>query len=82
MSDGCTFCSHYTSSLLIHDREWQHLVMLKRGGRGNNGARRVAEMMLGELAVMCPACPQPGVNLPEDWGCSGNLKGDFFANII
>ena len=21
----------------------------------------------GELAVRCPACPQPGVNLPENW---------------
>ena len=22
---------------------------------------------LGDLAVLCPACPQPGLNLPEDW---------------
>lgn len=21
----------------------------------------------GSLALFCPACPQPGVNLPEDW---------------
>jgi hypothetical protein len=21
----------------------------------------------GSMAVFCPACPQPGVNLPEDW---------------
>jgi hypothetical protein len=48
-------------------REWQHLVMLKRGGRGNDGKRKVAETLPGELAVTCPVCPQPGVNLPADW---------------
>jgi hypothetical protein len=21
----------------------------------------------GSLALFCPACPQPGINLPEDW---------------
>lgn len=21
----------------------------------------------GELAIECPTCPQPGVNLPDDW---------------
>ena len=21
----------------------------------------------GSMAIFCPACPQPGVNLPEDW---------------
>ncbi|KAJ7430256.1 hypothetical protein B0H11DRAFT_2263932 [Mycena galericulata] len=48
-------------------REWRHLIMLKRGGRGNDGKRKVAETQPGELAVTCPACPQPGVNLPDDW---------------
>ncbi|KAJ7700970.1 hypothetical protein B0H14DRAFT_2648615 [Mycena olivaceomarginata] len=48
-------------------REWRHLAMLKRGGRGNDGDRLVAETRPGELAVVCPACPQPGVNLPADW---------------
>ncbi|KAJ7787465.1 hypothetical protein B0H14DRAFT_2399414 [Mycena olivaceomarginata] len=48
-------------------RQWRHLVMLKHGGRGNNGDRLVAETKPGELAVVCPACPQPGVNLPADW---------------
>ncbi|KAJ7691087.1 hypothetical protein B0H14DRAFT_3100895 [Mycena olivaceomarginata] len=48
-------------------REWRHLAMLKRGGWGNDGDRLVAETRPGELAVVCPACPQPGVNLPADW---------------
>lgn len=48
-------------------REWRHVVLLKRGGRGNDGERPVAETRPGELAVLCPACPRPGINLPEDW---------------
>jgi hypothetical protein len=40
--------------------------MMKCGGRGNveNGMALTAP---GELAIVCPACPIPGVNLPEDW---------------
>ena len=25
------------------------------------------ELQPGSLAIFCPACPQPGINLPEDW---------------
>lgn len=25
------------------------------------------EPRTGEMATFCPACPQPGINLPEDW---------------
>jgi len=21
----------------------------------------------GEMAIFCPACPQPGINLPDNW---------------
>jgi hypothetical protein len=47
-------------------REWRHLKMLKRAGRGHDpgGILATAE---GECAVLCPACPQPGKNLPENW---------------
>ncbi|KAJ7670794.1 hypothetical protein DFH06DRAFT_1267265 [Mycena polygramma] len=48
-------------------RQWRHLLMMKRAGRANDGDRLVAETKPGELAVVCPACPQPGVNLPEGW---------------
>ena len=46
--------------------QWRHLKMLKRAGRGHdptgvNGTRD------GELAIRCPACPRPDVNLPENW---------------
>ncbi|KAG1776918.1 hypothetical protein EV702DRAFT_1179602 [Suillus placidus] len=47
-------------------REWRHLKVLKRAGRGHDptGVEGTRE---GECAVLCPACPQPGKNLPDDW---------------
>ncbi|KAK7024189.1 hypothetical protein VNI00_016497 [Paramarasmius palmivorus] len=48
-------------------RQYRHLKMLKRGGRGNVKAITVEDTSQGELALLCPACPQVGVNLPEDW---------------
>jgi hypothetical protein len=26
----------------------------------------------GEMAIFCPTCPQPGINLPEDWKMDEN----------
>jgi len=44
--------------------QWRHLKMLKWGGRGHDetGARGTRP---GELAILCPSCPRPGINLPE-----------------
>ncbi|KAF8066636.1 hypothetical protein FPV67DRAFT_1417508 [Lyophyllum atratum] len=47
-------------------REYRHLKMLKRAGRGHDPAGTVATKP-GECAVLCPACPQPGINLKEGW---------------
>ncbi|TDL18801.1 hypothetical protein BD410DRAFT_727959 [Rickenella mellea] len=47
-------------------RQWDHLHLLKRGGRGNDPAG-VSGTSFGELAIRCPACPQPGINVPEAW---------------
>jgi hypothetical protein len=46
--------------------QWGHLHLLKRAGRGHDPAG-VAATGWGECAVLCPACPQPGKNLPENW---------------
>ncbi|KAF8128998.1 hypothetical protein EV363DRAFT_1169765 [Boletus edulis] len=47
-------------------REWRHLKMMKRSGRGSvpDG---IVMTKPGECAILCPACPQPGMNLPLDW---------------
>ncbi|KAF7307923.1 CxC2 domain-containing protein [Mycena kentingensis (nom. inval.)] len=47
-------------------RQWRHLFALKRAGRGH-ADDGVAATQLGELALRCPACPRPDVNLPPNW---------------
>lgn len=49
--------------LLRCTRQYRNLKQLKWHGFGHD----LSPPGLGELAVQCPACPQPGVNLPEDW---------------
>ncbi|GJE98768.1 CxC2 domain-containing protein [Phanerochaete sordida] len=55
-------------------REWRHLMMLKRTGRGfePGGVEATAP---GELCLRCPACSRPGYNLPEGWeSAPDNIK--------
>ncbi|KAF7345205.1 CxC2 domain-containing protein [Mycena sanguinolenta] len=47
-------------------RQYRHLLMLKRAGRGHDPSG-VWGTGAGELAVECPVCPDPRVNLPEGW---------------
>ncbi|KAJ7457415.1 hypothetical protein FB451DRAFT_1341923 [Mycena latifolia] len=51
------------SAFLCMMQEWRHLMMLKRSGRGHvtGGVRNIVP---GACALLCPACPQPGKNLP------------------
>lgn len=55
-------------------RMWRHLRLLKRGGRAHDptGVNGTAP---GELAVLCPACPYPDINLPTDWTLAGKDSG-------
>jgi hypothetical protein len=45
-------------------RLWRDIQARKRFGFGHGESD---DSGLGSLALFCPACPQPGVNLPEDW---------------
>jgi len=47
-------------------RLWRWMKKLKWAGYGHNG-KRLSHVEPGELANYCPTCPQPGINLPEDW---------------
>ena len=49
--------------LLRVSRQWRNLQMRKHAGFGH----RQDPIGPGALAVRCPACPQPDVNLPEGW---------------
>ncbi|KAJ7811956.1 hypothetical protein B0H14DRAFT_2606144 [Mycena olivaceomarginata] len=46
--------------------EYSHLLMLKRAGCGH-AKSGVMGTKQGELVVLCPCCPIPGVNLPDGW---------------
>ncbi|KAJ7441783.1 hypothetical protein B0H11DRAFT_2251843 [Mycena galericulata] len=49
-------------------REFRILKMLKRGGRATAYDLSGADgTQAGALAIECPACPRPGVNLADDW---------------
>ena len=47
-------------------REFRHLKLMKRAGRSNISGG-LASTKTGDLCVECPACPIPGVNLPDSW---------------
>ncbi|KIK73692.1 hypothetical protein PAXRUDRAFT_93903, partial [Paxillus rubicundulus Ve08.2h10] len=42
-------------------RLWQYLALLQRSGIGHDGLKS------GKQSLFCPAYPQPGANLPDDW---------------
>ncbi|KAI1784369.1 hypothetical protein LXA43DRAFT_901749 [Ganoderma leucocontextum] len=50
--------------LLRVSRQWRNLKLRKWNGVGFND---VSAPKPGSLAVACPACPRPGINLPEGW---------------
>jgi hypothetical protein len=45
-------------------RQWRVLLVKKRFGFGHDRDRTPGP---GDLALFCPACPQPGVNLSDNW---------------
>ncbi|KAA1479955.1 hypothetical protein DENSPDRAFT_789726 [Dentipellis sp. KUC8613] len=50
-------------NFMLMVREWRHIKAMKRAGRGHEeGGVDATEP--GELAIKCPACPRPGVNIP------------------
>lgn len=51
-------------------RCWRWLKKLKWGGRNKtreSDGNAIGEVRTAELAPFCPCCPQPGVNLPDNW---------------
>ncbi|KAL0571417.1 hypothetical protein V5O48_010552 [Marasmius crinis-equi] len=58
--------------------QWRHLKMLKRAGRGHE-PDGIANTKDGDLAILCPSCPRPGVNLPEGWNQAPKEKRFLYA---
>jgi len=47
-------------------RIWRWMKKLKWAGYAG-GKKSVSEVKTGELGNFCPACPQPGINIPDNW---------------
>ena len=47
-------------------RIWHWMKRLKWSGHAGS-SKKVKDIEPGELAIFCPACPQPGINLPDNW---------------
>ncbi|KAF8429324.1 hypothetical protein L210DRAFT_3418879 [Boletus edulis BED1] len=62
-------------------REWRHLKMLKRAGRGHDNAG-IEATQEGDCAVLCPACPQPGRNLVAGWSIAPPEKRWLYGLFV
>ena len=57
---------HLYQELIRMSRAWRWMKKLKWAGYGH-GNDNLNEPKPGELANLCPACPQVGINLPAGW---------------
>lgn len=62
-------------------REFRHLKQLKRAGKAHdpNGLESIKQ---GECVVKCPACPHPGINLPDDWETKPPAQGWIYGLFV
>ncbi|KAG2058703.1 hypothetical protein BDR06DRAFT_980165 [Suillus hirtellus] len=61
--------------------EWRNIKALKRSGRGYHPAG-ISSTQDGDLAVLCPACPHPGKNLPTNWETSPSSQQWKYALFL
>jgi hypothetical protein len=47
-------------------RIWRWMKKLKWAGYAGS-SKKVKDVAPGELAIFCAACPQPGINIPDNW---------------
>lgn len=52
-------------------RQWRHLQMCRSAGQGLEDSG-IAGISDGQLATLCPACPQPRKNIPDDFATRTN----------
>lgn len=65
--------------LLRVAREWRNLKARQRAGLAHSSPDIIEP---GGLAIFCPACPQPSINLPENWKEDVNQYVFIFASDI
>ncbi|KAI6020717.1 hypothetical protein BKA83DRAFT_28289 [Pisolithus microcarpus] len=64
---------------MIH--QFCHTKLFKRAGRASE-QDGISTTKPGGLAMVCPACPQPGMNLPDDWKNTEPSKKFLYSLII
>ncbi|KAJ7589417.1 hypothetical protein C8J56DRAFT_1049073 [Mycena floridula] len=79
---GCHKVADRYRSFLRMGCEFRHLRSCKRAGRANYGGRGIQETKPGELAVECPACPNPSLNLPANWAKATGQKRLLYIMFI
>ncbi|KAJ7150169.1 hypothetical protein C8R43DRAFT_1128212 [Mycena crocata] len=62
-------------------REWNNLDMLKKAGCGHN-PEGIAGTPPGGCALLCPACPHPGKNIPVDFQNQPEEKQFLYALFL
>ncbi|KAJ7811147.1 hypothetical protein B0H14DRAFT_3090662 [Mycena olivaceomarginata] len=70
-----------TDNLHHKKQKWRNVQMLKRAWRGHE-ADGVAKTAMGECTLLCPACPQPGKNLPHGWEDAPEDKQFLYALFL
>ncbi|KAL0571368.1 hypothetical protein V5O48_010593 [Marasmius crinis-equi] len=58
-------------------RIWRYIKLLKRGGVMPSESLDLTTPSAGQLAVRCPACPRPGINLIPDWERLARVSPDI-----
>ncbi|KAF8262716.1 hypothetical protein EI94DRAFT_1704553 [Lactarius quietus] len=59
--------------LLRASCQWRDLKNRMEQGLGHQEGKDIQE---GAMGVFCPACPQPGINLPDDWKHMKHRSGE------
>ncbi|KAJ7670787.1 hypothetical protein DFH06DRAFT_1320708 [Mycena polygramma] len=62
-------------------KQWRNVRMLKRAGCGHDPLG-IANTQPGECALLCPACPQPGMNMAPDWASAPEEKQFLHALFL
>ncbi|KAJ7276586.1 hypothetical protein C8J57DRAFT_1061539, partial [Mycena rebaudengoi] len=62
-------------------KEWRHLQMLKRMGCIHD-PKGIRNTKAGECALLCPACPHPGKNLPPGWEMASEERRFLYALFL
>ncbi|KDQ26060.1 hypothetical protein PLEOSDRAFT_169869 [Pleurotus ostreatus PC15] len=68
-------------SFFLMVRQFRTERMFKHGGRGSIEGL-MADTGEGQLALKCPACPEPGVNLPEGWQAAISEKRHLYSLLV